>query len=116
MDIETTEFEVLSDLLRSNILPTIPQVLVEWHLFNNHPPHSRYADIFADYYRFKSLGFQKYWNPARTWPHKFQQMTSQAEISYLNINFLLKSSSAQFAHRDVFDIWVVCIVSRYLTF
>lgn len=92
MDIESNEWDVLSDLLACGVLPKIPQVLIEWHLFATAPPRNRYGIFYEDYFRFKGLGFQKFYmgNPVRQ--HDINKLLSQAENAYVNSRFLASPS------------------------
>ncbi|PVD20497.1 hypothetical protein C0Q70_18653 [Pomacea canaliculata] len=58
MDIEGYEWNVTRDLLDSAILSSVPQFLVEWHLFTDFPPRERVPDAVDTYFRLNDMGFQ----------------------------------------------------------
>ncbi|PVD35094.1 hypothetical protein C0Q70_06375 [Pomacea canaliculata] len=58
MDIEGYEWDVTRDLLDSGILSSVPQFLVEWHLFKDFPPRERVPDAVETYFRLNDMGFQ----------------------------------------------------------
>ncbi|PVD35103.1 hypothetical protein C0Q70_06384 [Pomacea canaliculata] len=85
LDIEGYEWDVTRDLLDSGILSSVPQFLVEWHLFRDFPPRERVPDAVDTYFRLRDMGFQLFVTGGLY--QGFRSGTSfriQAEVAYLN--------------------------------
>ncbi|XP_059168878.1 uncharacterized protein LOC131950675 [Physella acuta] len=87
MDVENNEWSILTNLLDAGILQKLPQLLIEWHIFNDSPPHSRYKQMHEDYERMKSAGFLKFWMRNEGRDHWLPAMVTQAEVTYINSKF-----------------------------
>ncbi|XP_076449233.1 uncharacterized protein LOC143285714 [Babylonia areolata] len=88
IDIEGSEWDAMDAILSDGLLPSIPQVLIEWHLFTDAPPRSRYDDLIATYFSFKARGFHSFhWNSEGE-DHHIEKMRSQTETSWANERFL----------------------------
>ncbi|XP_055891024.1 uncharacterized protein LOC106074906 [Biomphalaria glabrata] len=93
LDIEGNEWSVLTNLLDEGILEKLPQVLIEWHIFNDSPPHEMYPKMSEDYIRFQSLGFRKFWMRNEGRNHWIPKMVTQAEVAYINSKYIRTQSS-----------------------
>ncbi|PVD35095.1 hypothetical protein C0Q70_06376 [Pomacea canaliculata] len=83
MDIEGYEWDVTRDLLDSGILSSVPQFLVEWHLFTDFPPRERVPDAVDTYFRLRDMGFQSF-DIRSLYRGSPTSMIMQAKVSYLN--------------------------------
>jgi len=87
MDVEVNEWAILEGLLKEGLLHRLPQLLMEWHLFDDSPPRSHYKKIHQDYMSFQKLGFQKFWMRNEGRNHWLPKLRTQAETAYININY-----------------------------
>ncbi|PVD35101.1 hypothetical protein C0Q70_06382 [Pomacea canaliculata] len=83
MDIEGYEWDVTRDLLDSGILSSVPQFLVEWHLFTDFPPRERVPDAVETYFRLNDMGFQSF-HIVSLYRGSPTSLIMQAEVAYLN--------------------------------
>lgn len=84
LDVENNEWHVLKNLLDEGIIQQLPQVLIEWHIFSDSPPHGLYKDMHEDYTRFKMSGFEKFWMRSEGRNHWLPKMVTQTETAYIN--------------------------------
>ncbi|XP_025076184.1 uncharacterized protein LOC112553288 isoform X1 [Pomacea canaliculata] len=85
MDIEGYEWNVTRDLLDSAILSSVPQFLVEWHLFKDFPPRERVPDAVETYFRLNDMGFQLFSTSLpRCRLYSATSLRMLAEVAYLN--------------------------------
>ncbi|XP_025076229.1 uncharacterized protein LOC112553316 isoform X2 [Pomacea canaliculata] len=83
MDIEGYEWNVTRDLLDSAILSSVPQFLVEWHLFTDFPPRERVPDAVDTYFRLNDMGFQLFVTGG-FYKGSATSLRMQAEVAYIN--------------------------------
>ena len=89
IDIESYEWDVVDDILSTEgLFASIPQVLIEWHLFAEAPPRSRYDELVSIYFRFKDSGFRKFHWQSEGRDHFIGRLRSQAETSWVNRRFI----------------------------
>ena len=89
IDIESYEWDVVDDILATEgLFASIPQLLIEWHLFADAPPRSRYDELVSIYFRFKDTGFQKFHWQSEGRDHFIGSLHTQAETSWVNPRFM----------------------------
>ena len=89
IDIESYEWDVVDDILSTEgLFASIPQVLIEWHLFAEAPPRSRYDELVSIYFRFKGIGFRKFSWKDEGRDHRFWNLFTQSETSWVNPHFM----------------------------
>ncbi|XP_070198849.1 uncharacterized protein [Littorina saxatilis] len=92
MDIEGYEWDVVQDILSTEgLFQSIPQVLLEWHLFADRPPRSRYDELISIYFRYRDTGLQKFYWQSEGRDHFIGRLYSQVETSWVNSRFLRSS-------------------------
>ncbi|KAL8590268.1 hypothetical protein ACOMHN_006384 [Nucella lapillus] len=94
IDIESYEWDVMMDLVsQEDLLASIPQIFIEWHLFSDFPPRARYDDFLTLYATFQARGFHSFhWNSEGE-DHNRDHMRTQTETSWVNERFLKPSKS-----------------------
>ncbi|PVD20496.1 hypothetical protein C0Q70_18652 [Pomacea canaliculata] len=85
LDIEGYEWNVTRDLLDSGILSSVPQFLVEWHLFKDFPPRERVPDAVDTYFRLNDMGFQLFVTGG-FYQGSATSLRLTGEVAYLNTN------------------------------
>ena len=88
IDIEAYEWEVMADILSNEgLVESIPQVFVEWHLFDDYPPRDRYDKYLSTYFRFKATGLKKFFTGVEGKNHTLEGLKTQAETGWVNPRF-----------------------------
>ncbi|XP_025085904.1 uncharacterized protein LOC112559135 isoform X1 [Pomacea canaliculata] len=89
LDIEGYEWDVTRDLLDSGILSSVPQFLVEWHLFTDFPPRERVPDAVDTYFRVSDMGFQLFsTGVVYSGFNSANSLRILAEVAYLNTKII----------------------------
>ena len=93
MDIETYEWAVIENLLESDMLQKVRQLLVEFHLFcfgvgnNCTPPKENYYHLYRIYTRLRQMGFKEF----STHPHDTERMSNNlqlmSDVLFVNTRF-----------------------------
>lgn len=86
LDVESNEWTVLANLLAEGLLQSIPQVLVEWHIFSD-VDESELLPMHTEYQRFQGLGFKKFWMRNEGRNHWLPKFHTQAETAYVNTRY-----------------------------
>ncbi|XP_025076215.1 uncharacterized protein LOC112553314 isoform X1 [Pomacea canaliculata] len=85
MDIEGYEWNVTQDLITSSILQSIPQLLIEWHIFEDFPTRQQVPAAADTYFGVKEIGFRMFATGGYVRTHSpVSALRTQAEVGYVN--------------------------------
>ncbi|CAG5116130.1 unnamed protein product [Candidula unifasciata] len=95
IDIETTEWQVLDNLMETEMLQYVRHLLIEYHFFPKRPPKSNFVHYFQVLTKLRQMGFREYYNK----PHSEflipDAYRHQGETYYVNANFRPSNKGAE---------------------
>ncbi|CAG5126489.1 unnamed protein product [Candidula unifasciata] len=87
MDVETTEWTVIDNMLETDVFKFIRQFDVEYHLFNDYPLLEEYVHIYEVFTRLRESGFREYHSFEHQRTIKRGSFKYQADVAYVNAFF-----------------------------
>ncbi|XP_046546435.1 probable methyltransferase-like protein 24 [Haliotis rubra] len=85
IDIETSEWPAVKDIVESGLFSQIRQFSVEWHLFPTYPSRSEYVGIYASVAAMKEQGLRTFRASFHGKDYRNETFRFQADVNYVNI-------------------------------
>ncbi|XP_046577914.1 probable methyltransferase-like protein 24 isoform X2 [Haliotis rubra] len=84
IDVETSEWPSVKDLVESGVLSSVRQLLIEWHLFLDYPKTDKYVGLYNTYMNLKDKGFSIFRVDFHHNTVNKNNLLFQADVDYVN--------------------------------
>ncbi|XP_067667585.1 uncharacterized protein [Haliotis asinina] len=84
IDIETSEWPAVKDIVESGLFSKIRQFSVEWHLFPEYPSKQEFAGFYENVMAMKKQGLRTFKSHFHTKAYSDKAFRVQADVNYVN--------------------------------
>ncbi|XP_046380999.2 probable methyltransferase-like protein 24 [Haliotis rufescens] len=84
MDVESSEWPALKDVVRSDLLSAVRQFGIEWHLFSAYPSKHQYVGFYKTVMAIKETGFRTIRSDFHKKNFRERGWRLQADVNYVN--------------------------------
>ncbi|XP_055874744.1 probable methyltransferase-like protein 24 isoform X2 [Biomphalaria glabrata] len=87
LDVEAYEWGIVDNLIQTDVLKYVRQLMIEFHLFPNFPARSEYVYLYKTYTRLREMGFREYatWREPRNINER--RFINQRAVDFVNYFF-----------------------------
>ncbi|XP_070204718.1 probable methyltransferase-like protein 24 [Littorina saxatilis] len=87
IDIESSEWQVIRNILDTGVLRQVKQLLLEWHIFPDTPPRKEYVKLAEVLDELKAAGFRSFHRHEHPVNLDWSEFNVQSDVAYVNVKF-----------------------------